>query len=150
MAWVTALSACGRLRMTTPATPRRWNRISEVSLKSMSSEHPRARIRNRPMLVERQHALDVAYERPDEPPQEHDRPDDDQRQDRSDHQIEQPNPKGADLKPVMCGQQRLGAVDLDVRHDDADQRGNAGEVADEIQNVDDERDTRAWHKGLGR
>src|SRR5262245_17357913 len=36
MAWVTALSACGRLRMTMPAVPRRSNRMSAFALKSTS------------------------------------------------------------------------------------------------------------------
>src|SRR5262245_49032128 len=138
--------------MTTPAVPRRSNRMSVVLLKT-SSEQPRARVRNRPMLVERQHSFDVAYERPDEPPEEqrrHDRLDGAQRQDHPDRKTKQSDPEGADLEPVMRGQHRLSAGDMDVRQNNADQRGNAGEIADEIQNVDDERDGRAWNNGLGR
>ena len=37
----------------------------------------------------------------------------------------------------MGRQQRIGGGDLHVRDDHADQRGDAGEVGDEIEDVDD-------------
>src|SRR5690349_7078258 len=126
MACVTALSACGRLRMTMPAVPRRSNRISADGFKrphaapagtratprrsasapfrigTLSSEHPRVRIRYRPALVERQHAFDAAYQRPDEPPGEHSKTDDNEHQDPSDGQVSEPDPEGPNLKAVVC------------------------------------------------
>src|SRR5215475_13626978 len=86
-----------------------------------SSEHPRARIRNRFVFIERQHAFDVAHQRPDEPPEQHGDSDDHTGQDYSDCKIQEPDPERANLKPAMRAQQRIRGGKLDMRNDDPDE-----------------------------
>src|SRR5512134_3278664 len=49
------------------------------------SEHPGLGIRNWPVLVEREDALDIPDQRPDEPPEKHKEADQDHGQDRADN-----------------------------------------------------------------
>src|SRR5262245_65508421 len=97
----------------------RWPRWRSGA--TTSSAHPGARIRNRFVFIERQHAFDVAHERPDEPPEQHGDPDDHTGQNYSDCKIQEPDPERANLKPAMRAQQRVGGGKLDVRDDDPDE-----------------------------
>src|SRR6266851_5267207 len=93
-----------------------------------SSEHPRGRILNRLVVIEQEQALDVAHQRPDEPPEQHQNADDNDRQHDADHQIQYSDPERPDLKLVMRARERVGLADFDVRDDDADQRCYSGDV----------------------
>src|SRR5499427_8496300 len=77
-------------------------RCSSLRSKSMSvvrlSEHPRGRIVDRLVLIQRQQASDVAHQRPDEPPEYHQDADEHECQDHADEEIEEPDPERADLK----------------------------------------------------
>src|SRR5215813_2631569 len=97
----------------------RWPRRRSDA--TASSEQPRARIRNRLVFIERQHAFDVAHERPDEPQEQHGDPNDGGGEDYSDCNIQEPDPERANLKPVMRVQKRIGGWDLDMRNDDPDE-----------------------------
>src|SRR5262245_25726940 len=66
-----------------------------------SAEQPGGRIGDRLVLVERKHALDAADQRPDEPPQQDEEADKDKDQQITDNDVQQANPEGADLKPVV-------------------------------------------------
>src|SRR6266446_2908419 len=115
-----------------------------------SSEHPRARIRNRFVVIERQHAFDVAHERPDEPQEQHSDPNDGRGEDYSDCNIQKPDPERANLKPVMRVQKRIGGWELDMRNDDPDEGCYPGEIGNEIQDVDNQRDLPAGNGLLRR
>src|SRR5215475_723104 len=127
-------STTGPSRSATPITDRAT--LAETA----SSEHPRARICNRLVVIERQHAFDVAYERPDEPPEQHSDPDDHAGQDDSDRKIQEPNPERANLKPIMRVQQRTRRRKLDMRNDDTDEGRYSREVGGEIEDIDDQRE----------
>ena len=48
----------------------------------------------------------------------------------------------------MRAQQRIGIGDFEMRDDDADQLGYAGDVAGEIENINDQRELLVGHRGL--
>src|SRR5262249_43934053 len=87
-----------------------------------------------------QHAVEGANERPDERPQQDGQSDDHQKQDNPDHEIQDADPEGPDLKLVVCAQKRVGRADLHVGDDDADQAGDSDDIGDQIENVDDQRE----------
>src|SRR5215471_19292541 len=97
------------------------------------SEHPRGRIGDRLVLVQRQQALDVAHQRPDEPPEYHQDADEHECQDHADEEIEEPDPERADLKAVVSGEHGIGGGDLHVGDDHADERSEPGHVRHEIE-----------------
>src|SRR5262249_23527076 len=126
----------------------RWPRRRSDA--TASSEQPRARIRNRLVFIERQHAFDVAHERPDEPQEQHGDPKDGGGEDYSDCNIQEPDPERANLKPVMRVQKRIGGWDLDMRNDDPDEGCYPREIGDEMKDVDNQRDLPAGNRGLPR
>jgi hypothetical protein len=65
-------------------------------------------------FIQGEHALDVAHERPDEPPEQHGDSDNCDRQNDSDGDIQDTDPKRPDLKPVMGPQQRIGRAHLGI------------------------------------
>src|ERR1700704_2898232 len=127
-------------------------RCSSVRSKSMSafrlSKSPRGRVCDRLVVVQGKHAFDGAHQRPDKPPKQHEEADHRQRQDRSDHEIKEADPEGADLKAVMGGEDGVGGTDLDMRDDDADQRGNSRDVGGQIKDIDDQHDLLVGHRRL--
>src|SRR5215813_1777937 len=143
-------SSSGQSRSATPLSIRqqRWPRRRSGA--TASSEQPRTRIRNRFVVIERQRAFDVAHERPDKPPEQHGDPDDRGGQDYSNCKIQEPDPECANLKPVMRAQQRVGGGKLDMRDDDADEGRYSREVGDEVEDIDDQRELPAGHRGLLR
>jgi hypothetical protein len=68
---------------------------------NQSSEHPGSRIANRLALVQGKHALDVAHQRPNEPPDENDEPNQEVSKKNSDCQVENANPERANLELIV-------------------------------------------------
>src|SRR6516164_2815511 len=143
-------SITGPSRKATPLPIGQQRRPQPRSGVARSSEHPRARIRNRFVVIERQHAFDVAHERPDEPPEQHGDPNDGRGEDYSDCNIQETDPERADLKAVMRVQQPIGGCKLDMRNDDTDEGRYSREIRDEIKDVDDHRDLPAGNRRLLR
>src|SRR5262249_30044555 len=137
-------------RKATPIADRQQRRLRPRSSVAESSKHPRARIRNRFVVIQRQHAFDVAHERPDEPPEQHGDPDDGRGEDYSDGKIQKSDPERADLKAVMRVQQRVGGWELDMRNDDTDEGRYSREIGHKIKDVDNQRDLPAGNRRLLR
>jgi len=102
------------------------------------------------VVIQRQHAFDIAHERPDEPPEQHGDPNDGRGEDYSDCNIQETDPERADLKSVMRVQQPIGGWELDMRNDDTDERRYSREIRDEIKDVDNQRDLPAGNRRLPR
>ena len=58
------------------------------------------------------------------------------KRDDADDEVDEPDPKGSDLKPEMAAADRLGPLDPHRRDDEADHRADPGEEADQIEDVD--------------
>ena len=91
--------------------------VSRSGVNAPRPEHPRGRIGDRPVLVERENALDVAHQRPDEPPDQHGDPDDDESQDHPDDKIQDPDPERPDLELVVRLGERVGVANLHMSDD---------------------------------
>src|SRR6476469_5376583 len=152
MAWVSALSAAGRFRVTMPAVPRRSNRMSVEppgnSWPSSLSEHPGCRISDRAVFVQQQRSLDDSDQRPDEPPRIDNKPDQDKDQDGPDHEIQNPDPEGIDLEAIVRIEHGIPGAEFDMGDDHTNHAGDAGKICDEVEHVDHQRDGRVGKCGL--
>src|SRR5262249_2790494 len=143
-------SITGPSRKATPLPIGQQCRPQPRSGVAGSSEQPRAPVRYRLVVIQRQHAFDIAHERPDEPPEQYGDPNNGRGEDYSDCNIQETDPERADLKPVMRVQQPIGGWELDMRNDDTDERRYSREIRDEIKDVDNQRDLPAGNRRLPR